>query len=93
MTKKNIKKISQTPLLKELEFYTKKKDGLIVHHLGQFVLIKNQKIVGTFPTEQEAYRVGLEKFGNVPFLIKQVLKEEPIVSQPALTLGLTNVSL
>lgn len=76
------------PLKEELHFYQKNKDKYLKYYLGQFVLIKGEKMVGNFTTEEEAYKAGVERFGNTPFLIRQVLKEEPINAIPALTVGL-----
>ena len=58
------------------------------HHEKQFVLIKGDQFAGAYTTEAEAYKAGLEKFGNQPFLIKQVLNEETVAHFPALILGL-----
>ena len=49
----------------------------------QFVLIKGENFAGSFTTEAEAYKAGLEKFGNAPFLIKQVLDDDGTFSYPA----------
>lgn len=75
-------------LEKELKYFEEHKDELLKHYEGQFVLIKDDQLVGAFTTEEEAYQAGLEKFGNQPFLIKKVTKEEEVVQLPALTLGL-----
>ena len=55
------------------------------------MLIKGEQFVQAFTTDQEAYRAGLEKFGNQPFLIKQVLEDDTKVSYPALTVGAINI--
>jgi len=78
---------------KELAYYKEHKDELLTHHENQFVLIKDDEFGGAYSTDVEAYKAGLEKFGNVPFLIKQVTKEEEIVRFPALTLGVLNAHM
>ena len=83
----------QTPLQTELEYFEKNKQEYLKLYKGQFVLIKGNKFAGAFTTDAEAYRAGLEKFGNEPFLIKQVLDEDEIISFPALTAGMLNVRL
>ena len=45
---------------------------------GQFVLIKGPDILGFFPRYEVALKAGYEQFGAGPFLIKQVLRHEPI---------------
>ena len=41
---------------------------------GKFVLIRGEEIVGVFDTQMDAVSAGYGKFGNVPFLVKQILK-------------------
>jgi len=81
----------QIPLQTELEYFQKHKQEYLKLYQGQFVLIKGEKFAGAFTTEAEAYQAGLEKFGNGPFLIKQVLDEDGTVSYPALTVGMISV--
>ena len=78
-------------LQKELDFFNKKKAELLKIYKGQFVLIKGEKFIGAFTQDSEAYKAGLEQFGNNPFLIKQVLEDDTKVSYPALTVGAINV--
>lgn len=78
----------QKALMEELHFFEKNKEEYLKYYEGQFVLIKGKKLIGSFTTEEEAYKVGVERFGNTPFLIKQVVKQEPINAIPALMLGL-----
>lgn len=80
-------------LEKELEYFNTRREELISHYEGQFVLIKGDSLLGSFTTEAEAYEEGLKQLGNQPFLIKQVTKEEEIDRLPALVLGLLNASL
>lgn len=75
---------------KELDYYKVHKDELLKHHENQFVVIKDEKLLGTYTTEQEAYEAGLKEVGNVPFLIKRVTKEEEIIRFPALSIGVIN---
>ena len=78
----------QQVLREELHFFEKNKEEYLKHYKGQFVLIKGKKLIGSFTTEEEAYKTGVEQFGNTPFLINQVVKKEPINAIPALMLGL-----
>lgn len=75
-------------LEKELRYFEAHKAELLKHHENQFVLIKGEQLVGAFTTPQEAYQAGIQQFGNQPFLIKQVTKEDVTAYFPALTLGL-----
>jgi hypothetical protein len=81
----------QIPLQRELEYFQRHKQEYLKLYKNQFVLIKGEKFAGAFTTEAEAYQAGLEKFGNEPFLIKQVLDDDGTVSYPALTVGMISV--
>lgn len=56
----------------ELRYYTSRKDEFVRAYSGQFVVIKGEEFLGAFTTQAQAYEAGLSKWGNVPFLIKQV---------------------
>jgi hypothetical protein len=73
---------------KELKTFKKRKSDFLDHYKDQFVLIHEEELVGSFTTAAEAYKAGIHKFGNVPFLIKQVTEVEPIAHVPAYVLGL-----
>ena len=75
-------------LEQEIALFTKNKKDYLKHYSGQFVLIHSDEFGGSFSTAEQAYIKGLEKYGNVPFLIKHVLQNEPPISMPAYTLGL-----
>jgi len=75
-------------LKEELAFYECKKAEFLLAQEGKFVLIKHSELIGVFDSQEQAYSEGLSKLGNVPFLIKQVVKEEPVESIPALHFGL-----
>lgn len=78
-------------LEQELHFFEEQKDELLKHYEGQFALIKGTSFSGAFTTEAEAYQAGINLFGNVPFLIKRVKREETVAHIPAYVLGMINV--
>lgn len=45
---------------------------------GQFVLIKKREILGFFSRYEEALEAGYKRFGNESFLVKQILRHEPV---------------
>ncbi|MFB6272799.1 MAG: hypothetical protein ABEL51_07910 [Salinibacter sp.] len=80
-----------TMLDDELGYFEAHKDELVEHYEGQFVLIKDNELIQAFSTEKEAYEAGIARFGNEPFLIKRVVREdEPVAHYPALSLGVLN---
>lgn len=81
------------PLYNEYQFYLKVKADLLKQNRGKFALIKEETLVGTFDTDQDAYKAGLEKFGNVPFLIIRIQEGDERTWIPVLSMGLLNASL
>lgn len=63
-------------LNEEIKIYEKKKNELLKEHEGEFVLIKDSKIIGIFKSSDDAIREGIKKFGNVPFLVKKIERIE-----------------
>lgn len=72
----------------EQKYYDDHKPELLKHHLGKFVLIVKSELIGAYDHEEDAYSVGISKFGNVPLFIKCVEVDEPPTTMPAMTLGL-----
>ena len=60
----------------------------VKHHQGKFVLVKDERLVDVFDSADAAYSAGIQQFGAVPFLVKQVVTVDPIQQAPAYTLGL-----
>jgi len=67
-----------------------KKEELLHVCEGKFAVFKGDEFFGVFDTSSAAYAAGLEKWGNVPFLIKQVRQHEKVEEAPALFLGVLN---
>lgn len=70
------KKTMQKILKKEMQTYQAQKEELLGKSKGRFVLIKDNDILGVFDSKIDAIRQGYEKFGNTPFLVKQILEVE-----------------
>jgi hypothetical protein len=45
---------------------------------GQFVLIRGRDVLGFFPRYEEALEAGYERFGDGPFLVKEIQPDEPV---------------
>ena len=60
----------------ELGTYDAKRDELLASAEGKFVLIKGEEMAGVYDSQADAIRQGYQLFGNVPFLVKQVLRIE-----------------
>lgn len=59
-------------LSKELETFEKHKAELLGTAKGKFVLIKGDKIIGTYESQVDAVNQGYKDLGVVPFLVKKV---------------------
>jgi hypothetical protein len=69
----------KAPLAEELSIYESNKSEWLKSHSGQFVLISDKTQAGFYSSYEEAFEVGLKKFGiKAEFLIKQVLDQEPV---------------
>jgi len=64
------------PLKQELRTYEAHKAKLLDKDRGKFVLIKGEKIYDVFETRNDAVHQGYERFGNVSFLVKEILDVE-----------------
>ena len=64
------------PLEEELKTYEENKQELVEKANGKYVLIKGKIIVDIFESEQDAIKMGIDKFGNVPFLVKKIEEVE-----------------
>jgi hypothetical protein len=60
----------------ELKTYEKNRDQLLGTAEGKFVLIQNSRVVGIYDSKMDAIAMGYQQFGNVPFLVKQIVKVE-----------------
>ena len=65
-------------LEKEYQTYLKHKDALLAKEEGKFVLIKETEIIDVYSSYEDALKEGLKKFGNIPFLIKQIQREDEV---------------
>lgn len=71
-------------LKEEMETYKAHQNELVLANEGRFVLIKGGAIRGPYDSYDAALDAGYEAFGPVPFLVKRIVKGEPIhhISRP-----------
>ena len=65
-------------LAAEYKTFLAHQDEFMQGHLDEFVLIKKENVIGFYKSYENALRDGLSRFGNVPFFVKVVAKEEEI---------------
>jgi len=76
-------------LVRERQYFSEHLAELIAQHLGKFVVIRDDELIGTFNTIEDALAEGARRFGLTPFLVRQVTNaEEKEINIPALTLGI-----
>jgi len=80
-------------LEKELARFAALKAELLKNHGGKFVLIRGEDFCGAYDTAENAYTEGVKRFGREPFIVKQVLEQEPVYRNQALSLGLINARI
>ena len=65
-------------LEKEYQTYLRHKEQLLAKNEGKYVLIKDTQIADVYASYEDALKEGLKKFGNVPFLVKQIQREDDV---------------
>jgi hypothetical protein len=56
----------------ELAAYEGMRVGLEARHMGEWVLIHDQELIGNFASFEDAAKEAVGKFGRGPYLIRQV---------------------
>ena len=64
-------------LEKEIETYNRELPNLLAEQ-GKFVLICGDVVVGTFVSYEDALKIGYEKCGVKPFLVKKIQSVEQV---------------
>ena len=64
----------------ELEIYGQHRDSLLSTAEGKFALIHGDELAGVYESEMDAIAEGYRRFGNVPFLVKHIVRIETPVS-------------
>lgn len=68
-------------LAKEIACFESQKKELEAHHFGKYVVIKDEKVIGTWDTMDAAATEAVRQFGRGPYLIRQI--GAPRMSIPA----------
>jgi len=66
---------------REIAAYEVMRAGLENQHMGQWVLVFNEKLIGVYPSSDEAAQVAVRDFGRGPYLIRQI--GAPPITMPA----------
>lgn len=61
-----------TTLKKEIAAYETMRGDLEMEQLGKWVVVHDEKLVGTYDSFQKAAEDAVQKFGRGPYLIRQI---------------------
>ena len=75
----------------ESAFYESAREELLLKYPNRVLLIHGDSVQGDYETVAEAISEGVRKFGSDPFLVRRAGEDEPVLSAPALTLGMRDV--
>lgn len=56
----------------EIAAYERMRDDLELEHFGKWVVVHDEKLVGTYETFEKAAEIAVERFGRGPYLIRRV---------------------
>ena len=74
---------AQDLLAAELATYQRELPRLLAEgEEGRWVLVRASEVISTWDTFEDAIQVGYGRFGQTPFLVQQVLAEQPVARQP-----------
>ncbi|OGG57299.1 hypothetical protein A2853_02150 [Candidatus Kaiserbacteria bacterium RIFCSPHIGHO2_01_FULL_55_17] len=73
--------MTQSPLKKEFEYYLSRRAELLKEYEGKFIVIKDQKVIGVYDTQIDAYTQTQKEHELGTFLIQEVSKDESTYSQ------------
>jgi hypothetical protein len=66
-----------SPIQDEIDAYVTLQADLEDKHMGEWVLMRDRRLVGLFPSFETAAAEGLRLFGRSPYLVRQI-GEEPL---------------
>lgn len=73
--------MTEQPLKKEFEYFIAHQAELVEKYNGKFIVIKDQKVVGDFATQEEAYASASQQYELGTFLIQEVRPGTEVFTQ------------
>jgi hypothetical protein len=74
-------------LERELAYFEQHRSELLGRAKGKFALIKHEELIDIFDSQFDAIRAGYRKFGNTPFLVKQIVAVDVPLNFTSLNIG------
>ncbi len=75
-------------LQEESAFYDRMRNELLMQYPNRVLLIHGDRVEGDFDTVDAVITEGVRKYGAGPFLVRRAGEDAPVLSAPALTLGI-----
>ena len=72
----------------ELRYFEAHRAELVEQARGKHALVKNDALIGIFDDKTQAIRAGYEKFGNEPFLVKEISEVDLPLNFASFNLGM-----
>jgi hypothetical protein len=71
---------ADSPVYQEVQTFRRELPRLLAEgHEGKWALIQGDEIIGLYPTFDEAYRAGLERFLRQRFILQPVREWQPLL--------------
>lgn len=70
--------MSINAIKQEIKTFSANRKSLVAKDRGRYVLIRKDEIIDIFDSEDEGITAGYERFGNVPFLVKEILEVDRV---------------
>ncbi len=72
----------------ERQYFDQHQEELLRQYPGKFVIIRDERVIGSFDDLKQALSAGAQQFGLSPFLVRRTDERPARISIPALTLGI-----
>ena len=81
--------MQQKYLEREMRYFNTIRHEFLGRARGEYVLIKDDVLIGTWRSKIDAINSGYERFGNTPFLVKKILEFDETASFTSNLIALT----
>lgn len=61
-----------TSLKKQMEAYERMRNDLELEHFGEWVVLYDEELIGTYESFEQAAEDAVRRFGRGPYLIRQI---------------------
>ena len=62
----------------EMKLFEKSRAEWLAEYRGKFVLIKETEVAGFYTAFEDAFNIGVEKYGREKFFVKEITELEPV---------------